>query len=130
MLNIYAKNKVSYQPKQPCSLISTVAICKQHVRTIRNVKEQDQSNFQKFSTYYEDFIYFVMSEDQRRGLLRCLFDHRNAFVTDENPNLGFTNELEHTNQLILHIVANLHSKQSALCCNVQISTSIRHDDRH
>ena len=65
-----------------------------------------------------------------RGLLRCLFDHVNAFVTDENPNLGFTNEVEHTNQLIVHIVANVHSKQSAQCRNVQISTSMRHDDRH
>ena len=58
--------------------------------------EQDQSNFQKFSAYFEDSISSVLSEDQRQGLLRCLFDHRNAFVTDENPNLGFTNEVEHT----------------------------------
>ena len=89
--------KVSYQPKQPCSLISVVAICKRHVRTIKNVKYQDQSNFQKFSTYFEDLSSSVLSEDQRRGLLQCLFDHLNAFVTDENPNLGFTYEVEHTN---------------------------------
>ena len=58
--------------------------------------EQDQSNFQKFSAYFEDSISSVLSEDQRQGLLRCLFDHHNVFVTDENPNLGFTNEVEHT----------------------------------
>ena len=88
--------------------------------------------FQKFSTYFEDLSSSVLSEDQRQGLLQCLFDHLNAFVTDENPNLGFTNEVEHNNlnQLILHIVANVHSKQSAQCRNVQISTSMRHDDRH
>ena len=82
---LYANNKVSYQPKQPCSLIS-----KQHVRTMRVVQEKNQSNFLKFSSYFEDFISSVLSDDKRQGLLRCLFDHLNAFVTDENPNLGFT----------------------------------------
>ena len=63
MLNVYANNKVSYQAKQSCSLISAVAFCKQRVRTIRNVQEQDQSDFQKISTYFEDFISSVLSED-------------------------------------------------------------------
>ena len=55
--------------------------CKNH----KNVQEQDQSNFQKFSTYFEDSSSSVLSEDQKRGLLQCLFNHLNAFVTDENP---------------------------------------------
>ena len=55
-----------------------------------------QGDFCKFSSYFEGSISSVLSDDQRQDLLQCLYKHKNVFVTDENPNLGFTTEVEHT----------------------------------
>ena len=55
-----------------------------------------QGDFYKFSSFFEGSISSVLSDDQRQDLFQCLYEHKNVFVTDGNPNLGFTSEVEHT----------------------------------
>ena len=43
---------------------------------------------------------------EKQSLLSCLFEHINIFVTDENPQLGLTNIVQHQ----IHLKPNFVSK--------------------
>ena len=72
-----------------------------------------QEKFQKFSSYFEGSISSVLSDDQMQDLLQCQYEHKNVFVTDENPNLGFTTEVEHTITL-KHDAVSKHQRPDRL----------------
>ena len=56
-------------------------------------------NQERFQTYFAENVSPDLDAEQRQQVLDCLFEHRNVFVTPENPNLGLTHEVEHIIQL-------------------------------
>ena len=50
---------------------------------------------EKFCSNFADNISKHLDGEQREELLDCLYEHKDVFVTPENPNLGLTQEVEH-----------------------------------
>jgi len=61
--------------------------------------------YDKFSSYF-DFTDTNLTVDQKVELQKCLYDHRSVFVTEESPDLGFTDLVQHR----IHLKANAQSK--------------------
>lgn len=65
--------------------------------------KESQNQLDKFVSYFN--INDDLSKVEKESLLSCLFEHNNMFVTDENPQLGLTNIVQHQIHLKLNFVS-------------------------
>ena len=91
------KSIATYEPfTGDFSLLSSVETEKFLVQNVQLQSERtdsDSHDTDKFLSYFE--IPDHLSLEQKQQLTDCLKQHKDLFVTDENPSLGYTDVIEH-----------------------------------
>ena len=64
--------------------------------------QANDPDFVKFISYF-DFVGDELTEEQRLQVQHMLYDNHDIFVTDENPDIGFTEILQHKIHLKPHV---------------------------
>lgn len=63
----------------------------------KNMSNLSNPDFEKFQLNFD--VNQELSDPERLKLFQCLYDHKEIFITDDNPGLGLTNVVKHHIQL-------------------------------
>ena len=81
----------------PVTRVITALQCISQERGCIETETLSDPDFVKFQSYFD--VNPELSDLEKSNLFQCLYEHKEVFITDENPGLGLTHVVKHHIQL-------------------------------